>query len=165
MPSPRGPLVENSPFVLAAERTARRDPMDGYKLYTGGWNISETHYWAVSSSSLELTGFICRLICSVRLYISHASSKSVTVCWLYRLSRIYHRLCMAWGLWGGLVFFVLLLLLLRSKILLLFSHSICLLSYSPHSIHLCGNVCLFLCSITISVLELFHYESIAHFCS
>ena len=51
---PHGPLVENSSFVLAAERTSRRDPLNGYKLYTGGWNISETHYWAVSSSSLEL---------------------------------------------------------------------------------------------------------------
>lgn len=46
VPAPPGPLVGNSSFVLAAERTDRRDPLDGYKHYTGGWNISETHYWA-----------------------------------------------------------------------------------------------------------------------
>lgn len=35
----------NSSLVLAAERTRRRDPLDGNKFYTGGWNISEYHYW------------------------------------------------------------------------------------------------------------------------
>ena len=49
--------LENSPFPLdyspssvplAAERTRRKDPLDGFKKYTNGWNISEKHYWAVS---------------------------------------------------------------------------------------------------------------------
>lgn len=40
--------VENSSFVLAEKRTHRRDPLDGYKKYNGGWNISNNHYWAVS---------------------------------------------------------------------------------------------------------------------
>ena len=30
----------NSPFVLAAARTQRKDPLDGLRYYTGGWNIS-----------------------------------------------------------------------------------------------------------------------------
>ncbi|KAF7830324.1 putative transmembrane protein [Senna tora] len=37
---------ENSPFTLAAERTRRDDPLDGFKKYTNGWNISDHHYWA-----------------------------------------------------------------------------------------------------------------------
>ncbi|KAJ4816407.1 envelope glycoprotein B [Rhynchospora pubera] len=38
--------VENGSFVLAQQRTYRRDPLDGYKKYNGGWNISNNHYWA-----------------------------------------------------------------------------------------------------------------------
>ncbi|XP_039164685.1 uncharacterized protein LOC104429134 [Eucalyptus grandis] len=36
----------NTSLVLAAQRTRRRDPTDDFKRYTGGWNISNTHYWA-----------------------------------------------------------------------------------------------------------------------
>ena len=45
----RGIVFENSPFVLAAARTQRKDPLDGLRYYTGGWNISSEHYWSVSS--------------------------------------------------------------------------------------------------------------------
>ncbi|XP_078438703.1 uncharacterized protein LOC144709152 [Wolffia australiana] len=45
-PSPDSPPLSNSSFVLAAERTRRKDPLDGYELYSGGWNISNRHYWA-----------------------------------------------------------------------------------------------------------------------
>uniref|UniRef100_A0A0A0L0J1 Uncharacterized protein n=1 Tax=Cucumis sativus TaxID=3659 RepID=A0A0A0L0J1_CUCSA len=38
--------VEYSLFVLAAERTRRKDPLNGFQAYTSGWNISERHYWA-----------------------------------------------------------------------------------------------------------------------
>lgn len=38
----------NSTLILAAVRTQRRDPLENFKKYTGGWNISEQHYWAVS---------------------------------------------------------------------------------------------------------------------
>ncbi|XP_073013239.1 uncharacterized protein [Typha latifolia] len=42
-----GASVDNSSsFVLAEGRTHRRDPLDGNKRYTGGWNISNKHYWA-----------------------------------------------------------------------------------------------------------------------
>lgn len=40
---------ENSPNVLAAERTRRKDPLNGFKMYTNGWDIRDHHYWAVSS--------------------------------------------------------------------------------------------------------------------
>ncbi|KQK16791.2 hypothetical protein BRADI_1g30640v3 [Brachypodium distachyon] len=32
--------------ALAAERTRRKDPLDGLRLYQGGWNISDKHYIA-----------------------------------------------------------------------------------------------------------------------
>ncbi|XP_010250329.1 PREDICTED: uncharacterized protein LOC104592577 [Nelumbo nucifera] len=41
-----GTTADNSSLILAEERTHRRDPLDNYKRYTGGWNISERHYWA-----------------------------------------------------------------------------------------------------------------------
>ncbi|XP_058111428.1 uncharacterized protein LOC131254729 [Magnolia sinica] len=45
-PEPLEVSVNSTPFILAAERTTRKDPLDGYKYYTGGWNISNKHYWA-----------------------------------------------------------------------------------------------------------------------
>ncbi|KAG6493922.1 hypothetical protein ZIOFF_048927 [Zingiber officinale] len=38
--------LDNNSFVLAAQRTHRKDPLDGFSRYPGGWNISELHYWA-----------------------------------------------------------------------------------------------------------------------
>ncbi|KAG6769271.1 hypothetical protein POTOM_024891 [Populus tomentosa] len=35
-----------SSMILAAKRTRRRDPLENYKLYTSGYNISNKHYWA-----------------------------------------------------------------------------------------------------------------------
>lgn len=40
---------ESSSLVLAAKRTYRQDPLNGFKRYSGGWNIKDRHYWAVSS--------------------------------------------------------------------------------------------------------------------
>ncbi|CAN6449949.1 unnamed protein product [Victoria cruziana] len=45
-PSPEEVVKENSSFILAANRTYRKDPLDGFKRYSGGWNISNVHYWA-----------------------------------------------------------------------------------------------------------------------
>ncbi|GFQ00438.1 hypothetical protein PHJA_002187800 [Phtheirospermum japonicum] len=36
----------NSTLALAARRTNRRDPLNDFKNYRGGWNISNRHYWA-----------------------------------------------------------------------------------------------------------------------
>ncbi|XP_050366130.1 uncharacterized protein LOC126784690 [Argentina anserina] len=44
--APYSAPIETSSVVLAAQRTRRKDPLDGFKRYTGGWNISERHYWA-----------------------------------------------------------------------------------------------------------------------
>ncbi|KAM4133299.1 hypothetical protein ACJW30_01G318100 [Castanea mollissima] len=36
----------NSSLILAEKRTYRKDPLDNFNRYTGGWNISNEHYWA-----------------------------------------------------------------------------------------------------------------------
>ncbi|CAI9759684.1 unnamed protein product [Fraxinus pennsylvanica] len=36
----------NSTLVLAAKRTYRKDPLNNFEKYRGGWNISQPHYWA-----------------------------------------------------------------------------------------------------------------------
>ncbi|PPR84966.1 hypothetical protein GOBAR_AA35740 [Gossypium barbadense] len=44
---PLPPLeVTTSSLALAAEKTYRKDPLNGFKRYTGGWDIRERHYWA-----------------------------------------------------------------------------------------------------------------------
>ncbi|KAL3566095.1 hypothetical protein D5086_031510 [Populus alba] len=45
--APIGEPVDNSPvLLLAPKRTYRKDPLNDFKRYTGGWNISDRHYWA-----------------------------------------------------------------------------------------------------------------------
>lgn len=39
------------PLVLAAKRTKRPDVLDNFNMYSEGWDITNKHYWAVSSSS------------------------------------------------------------------------------------------------------------------
>ncbi|XVF88257.1 hypothetical protein PTKIN_Ptkin19aG0035200 [Pterospermum kingtungense] len=41
-----GSQADNSSLILAEKRTYRRDPLNHFKKYTGGWNISNEHYWA-----------------------------------------------------------------------------------------------------------------------
>nr|GMC92508.1 Chaperonin like [Ipomoea batatas] len=51
----------NSSLILAAKRTYRKDPLDDFKRYTGGWNISNRHYWA-SVAFTAVPFFIVALI-------------------------------------------------------------------------------------------------------
>lgn len=44
--------TDNSTLILAEKRTQRKDPIDNFHKYKGGWNISNKHYWAVSFSHL-----------------------------------------------------------------------------------------------------------------
>ncbi|XP_023524139.1 uncharacterized protein LOC111788145 [Cucurbita pepo subsp. pepo] len=77
--------VEHSLFVLAAERTRRKDPLSGFQVYTNGWNISDRHYWASVSftaaplfavAAAWLSGFglclfvvsLCYFCCEKRSY-------------------------------------------------------------------------------------------------
>lgn len=52
--------VQNSTLILAEKRTHREDPLDDFKKYQGGWNISNKHYWAVSFSVFLLINFLMR---------------------------------------------------------------------------------------------------------
>lgn len=36
-------------MILAAKRTYRKDPSNNMKYYTGGWNITNSHYVYVSN--------------------------------------------------------------------------------------------------------------------
>jgi hypothetical protein len=38
----------NSSLILAETRPYMKDPLDGFNRYSGGWNISNQHYWVVS---------------------------------------------------------------------------------------------------------------------
>jgi hypothetical protein len=46
-PLPDAAPPANNSLVLAAKRTRRPDPLTNLTMYTGGWNISDQHYWAV----------------------------------------------------------------------------------------------------------------------
>lgn len=39
-------VIGDATVALAAQRTFRKDPLNGFQIYTGGWNISNHHYWA-----------------------------------------------------------------------------------------------------------------------
>ncbi|KAG5030935.1 hypothetical protein JHK85_014917 [Glycine max] len=45
---------ESSPFPLAAERTRRKDPLDGFNKYIYGWNITSSDYWACAKDRVSL---------------------------------------------------------------------------------------------------------------
>lgn len=50
--------MNNSTFILASDRTERRDPLNDFKDYTGGWNISNRHYWAVRFPTTSFRPFL-----------------------------------------------------------------------------------------------------------
>lgn len=58
---------ENSSLILAAKRTRRKDPADNFKLYTGGWNISNSHYLTVSLLFLWSKNVFFLLLCEISL--------------------------------------------------------------------------------------------------
>jgi hypothetical protein len=45
-PEAMGPVAKY-PLVLAEDRTRRPDVLRHLKMYGGGWNITNKHYWAV----------------------------------------------------------------------------------------------------------------------
>ncbi|KAK2392090.1 envelope glycoprotein B [Trifolium repens] len=75
---------ENSPssLPLAAERTRRKDPFDGFNKYTNGWNISNHHYWtsvsytAVPVFSIAAIWFLGFGLCLLLLIVGHFCRKS-----------------------------------------------------------------------------------------
>ncbi|CAM0877159.1 unnamed protein product [Alopecurus aequalis] len=55
-PAAMGPVVKY-PLVLAEERTRRPDVLHHLRMYGGGWNITNKHYWA-SVSFTGVAGFL-----------------------------------------------------------------------------------------------------------
>jgi hypothetical protein len=45
-PAAMGPVAKY-PLVLAEDRTRRPDVLHHLRMYGGGWNITNKHYWAV----------------------------------------------------------------------------------------------------------------------
>ncbi|CAK8568581.1 unnamed protein product [Lathyrus sativus] len=81
-PEPEPQPYENSPLPLAAERTRRKDPLDGFNEYTNGWNISDHHYWAsvaytavpvFSIAAIWFLGFGFCLLLLIVCYFCHKS--------------------------------------------------------------------------------------------
>ncbi|KAF3663119.1 putative trafficking protein particle complex subunit 9-like [Capsicum annuum] len=74
------PPVQSSSLLLAAKRTYRKDPLNGFNRYTGGWNIDDRHYWA-SVAFTAAPFFITALICigCVILYTGQEKFHSSTI--------------------------------------------------------------------------------------
>ncbi|GKU99839.1 hypothetical protein SLEP1_g12625 [Rubroshorea leprosula] len=74
---------DNSSLILAADRTYRTDPLDHFKKYTGGWNISNVHYWAsVVTTALPFfviaaVWFVIFAICLFIICIRHCCCQIV----------------------------------------------------------------------------------------
>lgn len=78
---PIGEPVENPLLVLAPERTYRKDPLDGFKRYTGGWNIRDRHYWAsvgftaVPFFAIAAIWFVLFGLCLLLIFLCHFCCK------------------------------------------------------------------------------------------
>lgn len=46
---PLPPAPPGLEYPLATNRTDRPDPLNGLNVYIGGWNLTNQHYWAVST--------------------------------------------------------------------------------------------------------------------
>jgi len=82
-------ITTNSSFVLAADRTHRRDPLNGFRKYPGGWNISEVHYFAVSFVS-KVASLSAAHICCLHylIFIALIFFPWFVVCWIYSHSPV-----------------------------------------------------------------------------
>ncbi|KDP30199.1 hypothetical protein JCGZ_16981 [Jatropha curcas] len=85
--------TSNSTLILAAKRTRRRDPLDNLKRYTGGYNISNDHYWA----SVALTAAPFFVIAGVWFVLFGLSLAFICLCYCCcrREPYGYSRICYA----------------------------------------------------------------------
>ncbi|VVB08982.1 unnamed protein product [Arabis nemorensis] len=78
-------VVEDASVALAAQRTFRKDPLNGFQRYTGGWNISNHHYWAsVSYTAVPLfvvaaVWFLGFGICLLVICVCHICHRSKSI--------------------------------------------------------------------------------------
>ncbi|XP_060668993.1 uncharacterized protein LOC112490910 isoform X1 [Ziziphus jujuba] len=70
-------LVQSPSLILAAKRTHRRDPLDGFNYYRGGWNISEEHYFfsvgftAAPLFIMAAIWFLGFVLCFFSIFLCH----------------------------------------------------------------------------------------------
>lgn len=131
-------VTTNSSFVLAADRTYRRDPLNGFRKYPGGWNISELHYFAVSHlfpNCISMFAYICW---SYMIFVALISL--LVVCWIYSHSAVRHCPGVVCDLFPGYAWDLLPSLLLPASHLQVFSNSICSVIDTSNIVHLCCNV-------------------------
>ncbi|CAA7032910.1 unnamed protein product [Microthlaspi erraticum] len=78
-------IEDDASVALAAQRTFRKDPINGWQKYTGGWNISNRHYWASVSYtaaplfSVALVWFLGFGICLLVICICHICHRSKSI--------------------------------------------------------------------------------------
>lgn len=126
-------VTTNSSFVLAQERTYRKDPLNGFRKYTGGWNISEVHYMAVRMfTTWNCTSFIY-LHNNMYFFL-------FAVSWIHSFSTVHHCLGVVCAVFSGYAWNLLQALLLSTSQLHILSGSICPISDTSNIVHLCCNV-------------------------
>jgi hypothetical protein len=135
-------VAPNSSFVLAANRTYRRDPLNGFRKYPGGWNISEVHYWAVSL--FETLHLCCLIHLLLAQYNTNRPDFFFSVCRIYCSSTIRHCHVLVCAVFSGYARHLLPSLLLSASQLQILSNGICLIIDVSNIIHLCCNVSSFL---------------------
>ncbi|KAF2590128.1 hypothetical protein F2Q70_00041335 [Brassica cretica] len=86
-----GPTYNNPQVIgdvsvaLAAQRTFRKDPLNGFQIYTGGWNISSRHYWAsvgytaVPLFAVSAVWFLGFGICLLVICMCHICHRSKSI--------------------------------------------------------------------------------------
>uniref|UniRef100_A0A0E0JDF9 Uncharacterized protein n=1 Tax=Oryza punctata TaxID=4537 RepID=A0A0E0JDF9_ORYPU len=70
------------PLVLAEERTRRPDVLDHLRMYGGGWNITNKHYWA----SVSFTG-IAGFVLAAGWFISFGIAVAARCFWKSRIDK------------------------------------------------------------------------------
>ncbi|KAG2298698.1 hypothetical protein Bca4012_010176 [Brassica carinata] len=78
-------VIGDASVALAAQRTFRKDPFNGFQKYTGGWNISNRHYWAsvgytaVPLFAVSAVWFLGFGICLLVICMCHICHRSKSI--------------------------------------------------------------------------------------
>lgn len=137
------PARPNSSFILASEHTRRRDPMDNFKRYGGGWSICNNHYWAVCFSALSFSYLSMFFFSFVNLAIyqiylcKFLLNVSYAVCWIYCRYFVCYQCIVVCELWFDLNLYM---FAAAAAKVTLFSNSLSTLGHATCDLHVCYNV-------------------------
>jgi hypothetical protein len=135
-------VAANSSFALTVNRTYRKDPLNGFRKYPGGWNISEVHYWDVSL--FETVHLCCFIHLLLAQYNTNHPNLFFSFCRIYCSSTIQHCLGLICVVLSGYARHLLPSLLLSASHLQILSYGTCFIIDISNIIHLCCNVSSFL---------------------